>query len=167
MKRFVDQKGRTVKFGDTVHYHEGIRENGLDGYYSICGILTPNNIEKLKCLGIIKEIEVKYDIEYFENRLKELLVEQADSKFIERFKNCFPAQYLSSLITLIHDEIDDDKNLKDYGYIFNLNKGVMEKVKTNNSWLSNANHYINVFSTEETKDICLNIIKPWIDVMYK
>lgn len=165
LKHLVDQKGHEVKFGDVVHYSESVNEKNYKSFFDIHVTLTPENLEKLKLLGAVKEVEMKeLSIDDYNTRIAELLCESDKDKFIERFRSCFPAQYLSVLITLIHDDIDDDKNLKDSGYIFDLSSGVMRKVDINKK---TPIGYVNIFSSPSTRDVCLNVIKPFIDRMYK
>lgn len=164
MKHFVDQKGKIVKFGDMIHYHESTKENGYSAYYDIHVTLIPGNVEHLKAIGAIKEVEEEpKNINLYEEKLKDILCPGND-KFINRFKTTFPAQYLSAIITLIHDDIDSEENLKDYGFIFNMSTGKMESVKIDPK---NPLTYINVFSSDKTRMMCMDIIAPWVKMMYK
>lgn len=163
MKHFVDQKGNKVNYGDIVHYSESVNEKNFKSFFDVHVTLTPENIGKLKSIGAIREIELKEKtIEDYNERLGELLCK--DEKFIERFRSCFPAQYLSAIITLIHDDFDDDQNLKDYGFIFDLSTGTMKKCTIENG---KPVSYVNIFSNTTSRDICLSIIKPFISTMYK
>lgn len=162
MKQFVDQKGNLINFGELVHYTERINEKGYTSFCEIHTTLTPKNVEALKAIGAIKEVEVEVTLEHYENKLSALLLSDESKKSFNRFKVLFPAQYLSAIITLINDDIDDEKNISDTGFIFNLGTGKFDEIKTNIPL-----HYINIFSSKKTKDLCEHIIKPLVDKMYK
>lgn len=162
MKHFVDQNGNIVQFGNIVHYSENVSKKDFKSFFDIHVTLTKENVDKLKAIGAIHEKEISdITIDDYDNKLAEILY--VDKKCIERLKSCFPAQYVSSIITLIHDDIDDEKNIKDVGYIFNISKGKMELTRVDSS---NLPSYINIFSNPVTANACLNIIKPFIVKMY-
>ena len=161
MKQFLDQKGNLINFGETVHYTERVRKKGYTSFCEIHTTLTPENVEALKMMGAITETEEKVDLEYYNRKLMELLSVN-DNTVLLRFQCLFPAQYLSAVITLINDDIDDENNIKDFGFIFNMGTGKFEKIK-----VDQPSHYVNVFSSEKTKNICSEIIRPFVSSMYK
>ena len=59
MKQFVDQKGNKVNYGDIVHYSESVNEKNFKSFFDVHVTLTPENIDKLKAIGAVKEVELK------------------------------------------------------------------------------------------------------------
>ena len=162
MKQLIDQNGKIVKFGDLIHYSESVSKKDYKSFFDVHVTLTPENIEKLKAIGAVQEKEVSmFTIGDYDKKLSEIL--SSDKGFINRFKSCFPAQYLSAIITLIHDDIDDESMLGEAGYIFNISKGSMDLIRVDKK---NPHAYVNIFSSAVTRDACLSIIKPFISKMY-
>lgn len=162
MKQFVNQKGKVVKFGDVVHYHENITKEGYVSFLDVHTTFTPQNLEMLKMIGAVKEVDVTTKtLEDYERKFR-TITNIGDEGF-RTFKALFPAQYLSTMITLIHDEINDSSNSTPKGYIFDISNGCMVPITITKS---NPANYINVFNSDEAKDLCLEIIKPILKVMY-
>lgn len=162
MKQFVNQKGKVVKFGDVVHYHDNVTKEGFVSFIDIHTTFTPQNLEMLKAIGAVKEVDVNQKtLEDYEKKF--IAITNIGDEGFRKFKVLFPAQYLSAMITLIHDEINDSSNSTPKGYIFDISKGCMVPITVTKATPVN---YINIFNSNEAKDLCLEIIKPILKVMY-
>lgn len=161
MKAYFDQKGNEVKFGELLHYEDRSKKNS---FLELNITLTPENLDTLKKLGAVTEketVETKVkDLSYYNNNLQELLGKNSDNYL----KTLFPQQYLSMIITLIHDDIEGDCNsvpLKAWFFDYVRKKFIIVDLIDGNDY-----SLMTYFKDKRNADICYNIIKPLMKEIY-
>lgn len=161
MKAYFDQKGNEVKFGELLHYEDHSKKNH---YLELSITLSPENLDTLKKIGAVTEKEIAEtkvkDLSYYNKNLQELFGKNFDSYL----KTLFPQQYLSMIITLIHDDIEGNHNsipLKAWFFDYVRKRFIIVDLIDGNDY-----SLMTYFKDKRNADICYNIIKPLMKEIY-
>jgi len=175
MKVYTDSKGKTVKFGDVIEYHENFNKDGVVMKYDIAATLNEDSLPFLKEIGAIKEDE-KVDkkmsdlLPNYEKILSDTIggvYEKNHTKTVvpadmNRFFEIFPVPYISLLMNIIKHDRDNEK-LGKYGFIYNIGTNKISLTKTEG--LVNTDN-LNIFSSLDKINECLAIIQPVLKKYY-